>query len=187
MMCEFFEEQAALFICGRLQGERREQFELLLRCDEELRDFTGVLAETAAPLAVGGVDIEPSFGLRDRVLQAVCGAVQDAPEILVMADAGGRVLWTSSSFREMCGYTKEELQGRKPGELLQGEKTDRATATRLGQAVKEGRRCQETILNYHKNGHPYWVEIALTPITDEAGRTIRFVAKERERKDLSAG
>ena len=53
-------------------------------------------------------------------------------------------------------------------------------------AVKAYQPCRETILNYHKNGDPYWVEIAITPILDDAGEPLYLVARERERADLLA-
>ena len=44
----------------------------------------------------------------------------------------------------------------------------------------------ETIVNYHKNGTPYWVEIAITPIFDDAGQPLWLVAREREVTDRVA-
>ena len=43
-----------------------------------------------------------------------------------------------------------------------------------------GRPCQETILNYSKNGEPYWVEIAITPILNGVGQPHWLVAREHE-------
>jgi methyl-accepting chemotaxis protein len=83
----------------------------------------------------------------------------------------------------MCGYSMEELRGKKLGPILQGEKTDLATAERMRRAVHEHRPCSETILNYHKNGTPYWVEIAITPILGDAGQPLWIVARERELQD----
>ena len=53
-------------------------------------------------------------------------------------------------------------------------------------AVKEYRPCRETILNYHKDGSPYWVEIAIKPVFDDAGQPIWLVAREHELTDRVA-
>jgi PAS domain S-box-containing protein len=90
------------------------------------------------------------------------------------------VQWVNPAFTAMCGYTLDELRGKNLGPILQGEKTDRETAARMRRAVKEYQPCLETILNYHKNGEPYWVEIAITPILDDAGKPLWMVARERE-------
>ena len=83
-------------------------------------------------------------------------------------------------------YTPEELKGKNLGPILQGAGTDRETAERMRRAVHEYRPCQETILNYHKNGMPYWVEVAITPILDDAGELLWLVARERELTDRIA-
>jgi methyl-accepting chemotaxis protein len=86
----------------------------------------------------------------------------------------------------MCGYTLDELRGKKLGPILQGLKTDRETADRMRRAVHEHRPCRETILNYHKNGEPYWVDVAITPIFDDAAQPLWLIARERELTDRVA-
>jgi methyl-accepting chemotaxis protein len=86
----------------------------------------------------------------------------------------------------MCGYAFEELRGRNLGPILQGPKTDRETAARMRSAVYEYRPCRETILNYHKNGTPYWADVAITPILDDADQLLWLIAREREVSDRVA-
>jgi PAS domain S-box-containing protein len=105
---------------------------------------------------------------------------------MVMCGPDRLVQWVNPAFSEMCGYSLEELRGKNLGPILQGDKTDRESAARMRRAVHEYRPCRETILNYHKNGTPYWVEVAITPIFDEAGEPLWLVARERELKDRVA-
>jgi PAS domain-containing protein len=56
----------------------------------------------------------------------------------------------------------------------------------MRQAVHAWRPCRETILNYHKDGTPYWVEVAISPILNEAGEPLWLVARERELTDRIA-
>ena len=109
-----------------------------------------------------------------------------AHEGFVITGLDGLVQWVNPAFTEMCGYILDELRGRKLGPILQGEKTDNVVAERMRQAVHEHRPCLERILNYHKDGSPYWVEIAITPIVDDAGQPRWLVARERELTDLAA-
>ena len=103
-----------------------------------------------------------------------------------MSGPDGLVQWVNPAFSAMCGYTLDELRGKKLGPILQGAQTDRETAERMRLAVREYRPCRETILNYHKNGTPYWVEVAITPIMDDAGQPLWLVARERELVDHAA-
>jgi PAS domain S-box-containing protein len=183
----FFEEQAALYVAGVMSTEEREQFELVLEFNQELREYVVALGEIGVAITLATLDLAtrgPSAELKSRIL----GAVHDRPQQLiqdglVVSTPDGLVHWINPSFSEMCGYTLGELRGKKLGPILQGEKTDRATANRLRHAVHEHRPCREAILNYRKNGEPYWVEIAITPIPDAAGQPQWLVARERELAD----
>ena len=167
----------------------REQFELILEFHSEVRDLTASLCEVAAELnlATSPGNVRPSPTLKSRILEKIEGrAQQTAPDGFVMSGPDGLVQWVNPAFTEMCGYSLDELRGKKLGPILQGEKTDREAAARMRRAVHEYRPCSETILNYHKNGTPYWVEVAITPILDDAGQPLWLVARERELKERVA-
>jgi PAS domain S-box-containing protein len=100
---------------------------------------------------------------------------------LVATDAAGRIHWVNANFSAMCGYSLDELRGRKPGEVLQGCDTDPATVGRIRESLRAGRSCRETIINYHKDGGAYRAEVSISPIMDEEnGRAVYFVARERK-------
>jgi PAS domain S-box-containing protein len=101
-------------------------------------------------------------------------------DAVVMTDADGSIAWTNPAFRTLCGYSHKETLGRNLGQLLQGKNTDPATAKALRDAVHNGQYIQSKILNYHKNGHPYWVSISITPIKNDTGKLEGFVAIERD-------
>ena len=184
MLTDFLQDRAALYVSGEMSDSERSQFELLLEFHEELRKFTAGLAETAAEMAVANSRAEsvaPSVGLKSRLAQLILTRPQKRTnEALVVTGADGLVQWVNSAFTEMCGYSMDELRGRKLGPLLQGAETDRATVGRMREAVHASRPCRETILNYHKSGTPYWVEIEISPVHDDRGETIWLVARERE-------
>ncbi len=104
---------------------------------------------------------------------------------LVITGPDRLVKWVNPTFSEMCGYTLEELEGKSLAPLLQGEKTDRTVAEHMRKAVHENRPCHETILNYHKDGTPYWVKIDIRPFFDDTGSVRWIVAREQERTDLA--
>ncbi len=86
----------------------------------------------------------------------------------------------------MCGHALEDLRGKSLGPILQGEKTDPATVDRMRAAVRAKRSCRETVLNYHKDGQTYWVDVAITPIFDDDGELLWYVAREREVEEPAA-
>lgn len=187
MIDESLHELAALYALGALPAREREEFEMILGFHPELASQVAAFEEVTAAavfetLPVGGPCPCPT--VKDRVLAQISACKQRRADCgFVMTDAGGLVHWVNPAFTAMCGYSLDELRGRKLGPILQGAETDPDTAQRMREAVHECRPCHETILNYHKEGHPYWVEIAITPIRDEAGGTRWFIASEREVQD----
>jgi len=190
MLSEYLQTQGTLYTSGVMSAEEREQFELILEFHPELRDFVSESLDVSAALTLATVPRAsrlPAPGLKSRLAGLIAGRPQQtSPEGVVMCDPNRVVQWVNPAFSEMCGYSLEELRGRNLGPILQGEKTDRATAERMRRAVFECRPCRESILNYHKNGTPYWVEIAISPIFDDADNLLWFVARERELTDRAA-
>jgi PAS domain S-box-containing protein len=183
-MTELLQERAALYVSGAMTTQEREGFELILEFHDEVRRFvnelqemgTAILLSRAVPNAPG-----PSPKLKARILQAITAhPEQSAPEGFVMTGPDRLVQWVNPAFTEMCGYSLDELRGKNLGPILQGAKTDPAAVARMRQAVQEHRPCRETLVNYHKDGSPYEVDIAITPIPDDAGVPLWFVARERE-------
>jgi PAS domain S-box-containing protein len=99
---------------------------------------------------------------------------------LVVTDPAGQVEWVNPAFTGMCGYALDELKGRKPGHLLQGPDTDRAAVNRIREAIRDRRPCRETLVNYHKDGSRYRVDLRITPILDDKSQPHWFVAQERK-------
>ena len=191
MLSELLQEQAALYAAGVMTSRQREQFEVVVEFHDELREFVGRMVEVGAAVTLAARDRSgtgPTPDAKARIFAAISDTPQEfQPEAMVMSGPDGLVQWVNPAFSAMCGYTLEELRGKKLGPILQGEKTDRETAARIREAVHACRACCETILNYHKSGLPYWVEISITPIRDESGEPLWLVAREREVSGLERG
>jgi len=190
MITDFLQNQAALYASGAMSADERDQFELILEFHSELREFTSGMVEigTAVTLATHPpAGAAPSAGLKARLVGLIANRPQHrTTEGLVMSGPDGLVQWINPAFSAMCGYTLDELRGKKLGPILQGPKTDRETAVRIRRAAHEYRPCREMILNYHKNGAPYWVDVAITPIFDDAAQPLWLVAHERKLTDRVA-
>ena len=109
-----------------------------------------------------------------------------APNSVIVTDPAGRIEWVNESFSRLSGYGLEEVYGRVPGSFLQGPSTDPEAARRMGAAVRQREGCETEIINYTKDGRPYWVHIDCQTIV-ENGELKHFIAIETditERKTL---
>ncbi|WP_225755500.1 SpoIIE family protein phosphatase [Actinotalea sp. Marseille-Q4924] len=101
--------------------------------------------------------------VRDRALRAT-----DVSFVLTSAGPGSPVVWVNDAFTRTTGWTLEEIVGRRPS-VLHGPDTDPAVGRRMAAAVAAGRTATETILNYRKDGTPFWNQVSLSPVADDDG------------------
>ncbi len=99
---------------------------------------------------------------------------------VVFTDSEGRVEWINQGFERITGYTLAESVGNKPGEMLGGEATDAKVKKEMSQAIRNGEGFHVEIINYHKSGRPYWINIQCSPLLDEQGRAEGFMAIETD-------
>jgi diguanylate cyclase (GGDEF)-like protein/PAS domain S-box-containing protein len=95
---------------------------------------------------------------------------------------GPRIVYANPAFCTISGYTREEIIGRSP-RILQGPGTCKRTLARMSVAIRAGQNCHEELLNYSKDGTPYWLDIHIVPLRNDAGKIEYFAAIERDVTD----
>jgi hypothetical protein len=63
--------------------------------------------------------------------------------------------------------------------FLQGPETDKNEVAKIREAVKAGRSFCGRLLNYRKDGTPFWNMLTVTPIRDDNGKVIKFIGYVR--------
>ena len=127
------------------------------------RAANGPGAERAPPMS------GPGFATLALVAENTTSAV-------VITDALGRVDWVNAAFTRMTGYTLVDALGQWPGRLLQGAETNPATVARFREGLANRITFEIEILNYRKDGRPYWVQMKIDPVCDATGRLQHFIA-----------
>ncbi|WP_342508466.1 PAS domain-containing protein [Sporosarcina sp. FSL K6-2383] len=94
------------------------------------------------------------------------------------------VVFANEFYIEMTGYTASEIIGSNLG-FLHGEDTDMVQIRKTAQEIMNGQSTKAEVLNYKKDGTPFWNELVIQPIIDERGDnlyTIAFYLDTTERK-----
>ena len=112
-----------------------------------------------------------------RLLSLVASNTDNA---VIITDANRQIEWVNPGFTRITGYTLEEVKGKNPGKILQGKDTDPATVQRIREKLLLKTSFQEEILNYAKDGRPYWLSLSITPILNEVGDIEKFIAIEMD-------
>lgn len=106
--------------------------------------------------------------------------VEHATDSMVFTDPAGMTVWANKPFMAMSEYELSEIIGKKPGSLLQGPDTDASTVAEIRDAIKARRTIRTELLNYTKRGHPYWIDLTITPVHNAKGELTHFMSIERD-------
>lgn len=143
---------------------------------------------SAAQLPNGGVvgtlhDITAMKQGEDE-LTKLSMVASNTDNLVIITDRDGRTEWVNQAFIRRTGYDLGDMVGRKPGEVLQGPDTDRATVAAVRASLEHGRPIKAELLNYTRSGEPYWVMFQISPIRDADGRIERFVSVQNDSTGL---
>jgi PAS domain S-box-containing protein len=125
---------------------------------------------------------EMELVLRDRAMQSISQGIT----IVDARSADLPIVYASPSFEQLTGYAASEVEGRNT-RFLQGADTDPASVAKIQQAIARGEECSVDILNYRKDGTPFWNALTVSPVTDDRGEITHFVGVQTdvtERREL---
>lgn len=102
-----------------------------------------------------------------------------ARDAVIITDKDGFITWVNNGFVDISGYTLEEVQGEKPSKFLQGHETSLSEIKKISEHLKRGEQVDSELINYHKDGSKYWIDISISPVF-KGGKVDKFIAVERD-------
>ncbi|WP_308786590.1 PAS domain-containing protein [Planomicrobium stackebrandtii] len=76
------------------------------------------------------------------------------------------IIYTNKTFIDMTGYTQQEVIGRNC-RFLQGPDTAKEDIGKMKKAIANEEKIMLTLLNYRKDGSPFWNRLAIEPVRIE--------------------
>nr|AML77509.1 putative LOV domain-containing protein [Impatiens balsamina] len=124
-----------------------------------------------------------------RVSQELKDALATLQQTFVVSDATKHdcpIMYASSGFFTMTGYSSNQVIG-KNCRFLQGPDTDQNEVDKIREAVNTGSSYCGRLLNYKKDGTPFWNLLTVTPIKDNTGKVIKFIGMQVEVSKYTEG
>ncbi|MBS3804469.1 MAG: diguanylate cyclase [Oleiphilaceae bacterium] len=117
---------------------------------------------------------------QQRHNQRLARSLENTHEAIIMTDPDGKTTWVNAAFTRITGFSRDELMGNKPGELLQGHDSDPDTIEYMGVMMSRLEPFTAEILNYDHSGQTFWMRISCQPDFDENGELLGFASIQND-------
>ncbi|PAU95094.1 hypothetical protein CK503_02525 [Aliifodinibius salipaludis] len=158
-----------------LQLERKDGTKIWVQVNESPVKKNGETKEI-----VGSLTDITTLKDKQQEIENLSRVAQKTQNMVIITDPNENIEWVNDAFVEVTGYQREEVMGKKPGALLQGPNTDPKTVRQISRKIEDQQTFSEEILNYTKEGEPYWLKLDVTPITNENGDIIQFFSIQED-------
>ena len=148
------------------------------------RDGTSFIAEILSTLMPDGNLIAMIRDITERkeneeTLRLRESALAEVSQGVLISDEERRIVYANKSFTVITGYSAEDILGNNCS-ILQGRDTDPEEVSRMRAALNSGEGFEGEILNYQKDGTPFWNDLSIAPIRSSKGDVVRFVGIQRD-------
>ncbi len=139
---------------------------------DDLRRITAKLEQQRSELRAA-LETNRAGEHQRRLLSLIVSRSSNA---VIVRDSAGRIEWVNDSFTRLTGYSLDEVLGTRPGELLEGPRTDQAIIAEMHRALLAGEGFKCTLANYRKDGSLFWNRLEVQSIRSASGEFSKVVS-----------
>ncbi|GAA0691924.1 hypothetical protein GCM10009104_18670 [Marinobacterium maritimum] len=102
-------------------------------------------------------------------------------DLVVVTDAAPdpTITYVNQAVVERTGFSRQELIGQNP-RIFQGIDSCPEAIACMRAAIHRREPVRVELVNYTRDGRPYWVDLHITPVRDEAGVVTHFVSTQSD-------
>lgn len=146
----------------------------------------GGTLDNGAPEPLGGRGLrhwrestitEPGLENRGNVFFA---AVEMTRMPMILTDpnlADNPIVFANKAFLDLTGYEEAEVVGRNC-RFLQGAMSDREAVAEMRQSIANTEAISLELINYKRDGTPFWNAVFIGPVYDTSGKLLYFFASQ---------
>jgi PAS domain S-box-containing protein len=119
---------------------------------------------------------------REEQLTLFERAIETAAQGITIADARQEdmpLVYVNEAFEDITGYSVAESLGENC-RFLQGDGTDPETVAKIRRALDEESPVSVEILNYRKDGTPFWNQLDIVPVRNDSGSVTHYLGLQQD-------
>ncbi len=116
---------------------------------------------------------------KEKLLKKLTLAVEQSPVSIIITKVDGEIEYVNPQACKTSGYTLEELTGENP-RILKSGFIQASVYQALWETISAGKVWQGEFLNKHKDGGLYWETATISPIFDNHGIIINYLAVKED-------
>ncbi|MBN2213961.1 MAG: PAS domain S-box protein [Bacteroidales bacterium] len=102
-------------------------------------------------------------------------ALDQSANTVVITDIDGKIEYVNKAFTKTTGYTSEEVINKNP-RIIKSGKMNADFYKKLWKTILSGNKWEGEFLNRKKNGDLFWENANITPVRNQEGKIVRFIA-----------
>lgn len=113
-----------------------------------------------------------------KLLQLVIDASNDG---IVVAEQEGEdniLIYANRAFERLTGYASEDIL-YQDCRFLQADDRDQPGLAAIRAALKSRQPCRQIIRNYRQDGSPFWNELSITPVFNQADQLTYYIGIQK--------
>jgi PAS domain S-box-containing protein len=115
----------------------------------------------------------------ERQIKLLNRAIEQNPVSIMITDPKGNIEYVNKKFTLDTGYTYKESIGRNPRFLKSGTHSREFYAS-MWNTILSGHYWEGNLLNKRKNGELYWINMIVSPLLDDDGKIVHFIATRED-------
>lgn len=117
--------------------------------------------------------------ISEKEIKKLSLAVEQSPVSIVITDLDANIEYVNPAFTASSGYSFDEVNHRNT-RILKSGKTNIKTYQQLWQAITSGKTWHGEWVNKKKDGELFWEDVMITPISDETGQIVNYLAVKQD-------
>jgi PAS domain S-box-containing protein len=117
---------------------------------------------------------------REQELVRLAAAVEQTADSIVITDVDGNIEYVNPAFERITGYSEAEALGRNP-RILKSGNTPPGVYQDLWRTIKRGDIWVGQLTNRRKDGSCFDELVTISPLRDESGKIVNYVAVKQDR------